>query len=84
MNKHGGSMKDQTLKILLVLNLIVLTNIFLRQPLPVPSADAQTSSGIKDNPELTRLMDEDQADRTPDDAKAIDWKIVGPRDNARL
>src|SRR5712691_11076665 len=29
-------------------------------------------------------MDEDQADRTPDDAKSIDWKIVGPRDAARL
>ena len=29
-------------------------------------------------------MDEDQADRTPDDAKSIDWKILGPRDAARL
>lgn len=36
-------MKDLTLKILLVLNLIVLTAIFVRPPLPVPSADAQTS-----------------------------------------
>ena len=70
-------MKDRTVKILLVLNLIVLTGIFLRQPLPVPSADAQTSSATKDNPELTRLMDEDQADRTRDDPKSIDWKTVG-------
>ena len=77
-------MKDRTLKILLVLNLVVLTGIFLGQALPVPSADAQTSSVTKDNPELTRLMAEDQADRTPDDARAIDWKIVGPRDAARL
>lgn len=77
-------MKDRTLKILLVLNLIVLTGTFQRPPLPVPSAEAQTSSATKDNPELTRLMDEDQADRTPDDAKSIDWKIVGPRDAARL
>ena len=77
-------MKDRTVKILLVLNLLVLTGIFLRQPLRVPSADAQTSSVTKDNPELTRLMAEDQADRTPDDAKSIDWKIVGPRDTARL
>ncbi len=29
-------------------------------------------------------MDEDQADRTRDDAKSIDWKIVDPRDAARL
>ena len=46
-------MKDRTLKILLVLNLVVLTGIFLGQALPVPSADAQTSSVTMDNPELT-------------------------------
>lgn len=77
-------MKDRILKILLVLNLIVLTGAFLRPRLPVSSAEAQTSSATKDNPELTRLMDEDQADRNRGDAKSIDWKIVGPRDAARL
>jgi hypothetical protein len=29
-------------------------------------------------------MAEDQTDRTPDDPKLIDWKIVGPRDAERL
>ena len=35
-----------------------------------------------DNPELTSICQEDQADRAA--GKAIDWKIVGPRDTKRL
>ncbi len=77
-------MKDRTIKLLLVLNLMVLTAILLRPSLSLPSADAQSSSANKDNPELTRLMDEDQADRMPPAGKSIDWKVVGPRDQARL
>ena len=44
------------------------------------------STGIpddKDDAELTRLFQEDQADRTTKDGKPIDWKTVEPRDRAR-
>jgi hypothetical protein len=37
----------------------------------------------KDNPELARLYDEDQADRMPGEGKPIDWSVVGPRDKKR-
>jgi hypothetical protein len=37
----------------------------------------------KNNAELKRLHDEDQADRTPPSGKEIDWTIVSPRDKAR-
>ena len=37
----------------------------------------------KDNSELARLFQEDQADRTTKDDKPIDWKAVEPRDKAR-
>jgi hypothetical protein len=36
-----------------------------------------------DNPELSRLYDEDQADRKPVQGKPIDWSFVGPRDRRR-
>src|SRR6266851_1716595 len=79
-------MRDRTIKALLILNLLVLTAILIRPYAITPLTAAQTSStpATKDHPELARLMEEDQADRTPDDAKSIDWKIVGPRDVARL
>jgi len=73
-------MKIRTLRLLLVLNLMVLTVILLRPSLSLPSTAAQSSSATKDNAELTRLMDEDQADRTPPAGKSIDWKVVSPRD----
>jgi len=44
---------------------------------------AAEASGVKDNQELARLANEDQADRKPKDAKPIDWQVVGPRDEAR-
>lgn len=47
------------------------------------SAQAQAPA-VKDNQELIRLHDEDQADRSPANAKDIDWAVVGPRDKARL
>lgn len=41
---------------------------------PVPNVDD----------ELARLFEEDQADRRPAAGKEIDWKVVEPRDKARL
>jgi len=41
---------------------------------------ARDTSG---NPELSRLYDEDQADRKPGEGKPIDWSVVGPRDRHR-
>jgi hypothetical protein len=78
--------KNRTINALLVLNLLALTAVLIRPYAITPLTSAQTPStpAPGDNPELARLMAEDQADRTPDDAKAIDWKIVGPRDAARL
>jgi hypothetical protein len=77
---------NRTVKVLLVLNLLVLTAILVHPSpiLPLAGAQSSSTSATKDNPELARLMAEDQGDRTPDDAKSIDWKIVGPRDAARL
>lgn len=43
-----------------------------------------TRAKLKDNQELAQMHHEDQADRTPSDAKSIDWNVVGPRDKARL
>jgi hypothetical protein len=40
-------------------------------------------SDPRDNPELIKLYEEDQADRQPKDGKAIDWAVVGPRDRQR-
>ena len=77
-------MKYKTINVLLILNLLALTALLVRPYGIMPSTSAQTPSAARDNPELARLMAEDQADRTPDDPKSIDWKIVGPRDAARL
>src|SRR5215468_10074149 len=44
---------------------------------------AARSSAVKDNLEVTRLYDEDQADREPKDNKPIDWHVVEPKDEAR-
>jgi len=77
---------NRTIKVLLVLNLLGLSAILARSFVVAPLAAAQSSTKVqdRDNQELVRLMDEDQADRTPDDAKSIDWKLVGPRDASRL
>lgn len=50
----------------------------------LPNAGAQSASrsALEDNEELIRLYKEDQADRAP--RQSIDWKVVGPRDQARL
>jgi hypothetical protein len=77
-------MRDRTIKVLLILNLLVLTALLMRPHAIMPFTSAQTPStpAPRDNAELARLMDEDQADRTNEES--IDWKIVGPRDAARL
>ena len=46
-------------------------------------AESTAISDDKDNSELARLFQEDQADRTTKDGKPIDWKTVEPRDRAR-
>lgn len=79
-------MSNRTSRTLLALLILALGSIALRYlltPGPV-QAQARATSALKDNAELARLHDEDQADRAPANAKDIDWQVVGPRDKARL
>jgi hypothetical protein len=46
-------------------------------------AQSSATTTDKDNPELARLYQEDQADRVSKDGKPIDWNVVEPRDKAR-
>lgn len=73
-------------KILIVLIVLMLGDITLRKLLRSPHAQAQSSAtqSLRDNEEVKRLCDEDQADRTSPEGKPIDWARVGPRDKARL
>jgi hypothetical protein len=73
-------MSNQTSKALLTLIALALWCIALR---PLFSPGVLQAQAAKDNEELARMYREDQADRTPKDGKAIDWNVVGPRDNAR-
>lgn len=77
---------SQTVKVLLVLNLLALSAVLARPFVLERFANAQSSASVqdKDNQELARLMDEDQADRTPPAGKTIDWKTVAARDESRL
>lgn len=81
-------MLNRATKILLVLITFALWGIALRPLLALYSAQSQQSPAAaevaKDNEELKRLSDEDQADRTPPAGKPIDWPNVTPRDRARL
>jgi hypothetical protein len=43
----------------------------------------QDSPAPKDNRELAKMYEEDQADRMPKGGKPIDWSAVGPRDRKR-
>lgn len=45
--------------------------------------EAAAPPAVVDNAELTRMFEQDQADRTPG-PKGIDWDSVAPRDEARL
>jgi hypothetical protein len=54
-----------------------------RWPAAIRRAQANLEASLKgSNPVLTRLFEEDQADRKGDPAK-IDWKVVTPRDEER-
>jgi hypothetical protein len=79
-------MMNRTVKVLLALNLLVLWANLARPLVFLPFAAAQSPAQpkLKDNQELSRLMDEDQGDRMPTSGKSIDWKVVGPRDDARI
>jgi hypothetical protein len=79
-------MLNRFTKLLLVLIMLGLWSAALRPLWTHYSAQAQSpaTQTPKDNPELKRLCDEDQSDRTPPEGKPIDWAIVGPRDKARL
>ena len=57
--------------------------------IPCGAADADPApvtapAATNDNEEVARLYADDQADRKPAGGKPIDWKIIGPRDSARL
>jgi hypothetical protein len=43
----------------------------------------QSSPAPRDNDELAKMYNQDQADRMPRGGKPIDWAIVGPRDKQR-
>lgn len=60
-------MKDRRVKVFLVFNLLCLMAVLARSFLAVPPSAAQSASTTtsKDDPEVTRLMQEDQADRMP-------------------
>jgi hypothetical protein len=47
-----------------------------------PEAGANDQDKV--NAELAKMYTEDQSDRMPKDGKPIDWRIVGPRDKARM
>lgn len=79
-------MRNRTVKALLalsvILNLILLWVILARPSLPLhPVAERPPdASAPKNNQGLTRLFEEDQSDRVPEN---VNWAVVGPRDKAR-
>ena len=84
-------MTDRTSRTLLALILITMWGFLLRPLWSPPDARAQTAAApaaeapaAQDSPELSKLYEEDQADRRPAEGKQIDWTVVGPRDAARL
>jgi hypothetical protein len=78
-------MTDRTSRTLLALILITMWGFLLRPLWSPPDAQAQaTQTATAPQAELSKLYEEDQADRRPAQGKQIDWKVVGPRDAARL
>jgi hypothetical protein len=79
-------MPNRAVTVALVVVMISLVGIGVCPLLISRSVRAQGSANqsLKDNEELKLLHDEDQSDRTPPDAKDIDWVVVTPRDRARL
>jgi hypothetical protein len=78
-------MKNLTVKVLLILNLITLAGILFRPSFVSRSVAAQpTATPVsEDNRELARLYQEDQADRTPENERLLGWKTITARDKAR-
>jgi len=76
-------MPNRAVKVSLVVVMLSLAGISLCPVAIFRSVRAQASANqsLKDNEELKRLHDEDQADRAPTD---VDWATVSPRDKARL
>lgn len=79
-------MSNHNIKALLILIMLAVWVVALRSVYTVRSVQAQApaTQTFKDNEELVRLYQEDQADRTPANGKDIDWTVVGPRDKTRL
>ncbi len=78
-------MTNRSFKLLLLSSLMVQGAILIAPANTFRSVKAQSADAPpEDNQELARLMREDQADRTPPPGESINWKIVVPRDRARL
>jgi len=72
-------------KVLAILVIWVSVVFVLPSALGPSFVRAQSAtSQSRDNEELKRMHDEDQADRMPPEGKEIDWAVIGPRDRARL
>lgn len=69
----------------ITLILVALLGIIIGWHIKPRSIEAQSTltSDDRDNSELARLFQEDQADRTSSDGRSIDWKAVDARDKAR-
>ena len=69
----------------IALILVALLGIIMGRHMSPQSICAESTeiSDDKNNSELARLFQEDQADRITKDGKPIDWKAVDPRDKAR-
>ena len=80
-------MNGRTAKILLIIGLSVLGVTPVLSSLSCRSVAPHSTAtrAAKDNEELTRLFQEDQGDRSPEEkeGRSIDWTIVQPRDKAR-
>lgn len=70
---------------LIALVLVGCLGVIIGWHISPQSIRAQSTAIVtdKDNPELARLYQEDQADRVSKDGKPIDWKVVEPRDKMR-
>src|SRR5262245_28855005 len=73
--------RDRNLNLLLLL-VVLLASTVLYPSTILRSIEAQSSITPKDNEELVRLYQEDQADRAPKDGP-VDGKAIVARDRAR-
>lgn len=60
-----------------------LFSAFIAGGLAAARQEEPDKPDARDNPELARLYEADQADRMPKEGKPIDWAVVGPRDRER-